>query len=124
MTKAFRPLRSKIGVAFLALMLLFAQQLALAHMIGHLGESCRTTTESVPSANQADGDTATSKSQATSDLCSACVAFTGLGQSPISQVPPLPVDAAPSPMLMMTLAADMPHATPWRQLPRGPPAIL
>ena len=122
MTKLFRLLRSKIGVAFLALMLLFAQQMALAHMVGHLGESCRTLSQSVSIANDADSDA--TRSQSLSHLCSACVAFTGLGLSPISQVPLLTVDAVTSPMLMMTLAADVPHATPWRQLPRGPPAIL
>ena len=97
-----------------ALLLVLAQQGALAHMIGHLGAG----TESRASENDSGHDAALSLSHA----CTACVAFASLAATAPGYTPPFQIDGvAPAPTTHPVIT--FPGARPPAPRARAPTAF-
>jgi hypothetical protein len=109
-----RPLVSVL----LSLLLLGAQQVAFAHMIGHIGPAAAA----VSTAHQ--GDDGHGEALTLSHVCTACVSASGLVIAAPSAVPPrLTFDgafAAPISATICAVAVIAPH----HYLARAPPSVL
>ncbi len=109
-----RPL-SLSRLLLLALLLIFAQQGALAHMIGHTGASSET--------HLRQGDEQHGAALSLSHVCTTCVAFAALDAGGTATTPGLPGDMADhaAPLATLPLASGH-HPLPPRA--RGPPPAL
>lgn len=110
-------LRPLIAV-LLSLLLLGAQQVAFAHMIGHIGSTGAAVT-TVGGDDEGHGEALT-----LSHVCTTCVSASGLASAAPFGVPPgLTFDGAvAAPIAVTGLAVAV--GVPLRYLARAPPAIL
>jgi hypothetical protein len=102
----------------LSLLLLGAQEVAFAHMVGHIG-SVGAVVTTVEGDDDGHGEALT-----LSHVCTTCVSASGLASAaPFGVPPPLTVDgvvAAPISTTMRAVAVAAPH----RYSARAPPAVL
>lgn len=114
-------LRPFIAV-LLSLLLLGAQQMAFAHMIGHLGAAAGAVT-TVTTATMGD-DAGHGDALGLSHACTTCVGVSALnGAAPLGTPAPLALDnaiAAPASVDGPRVAAGAPR----RYLARAPPLVL
>jgi len=108
-------------VAVLALLLVFAQQMAGAHMIGHLGGLFAPA-----NAGAEQGDRSGQSDPVEADLshaCSTCVSIAGLAFAvPASALPPLAGDGAYMASALAPRAAPA-AVDPHRYRARAPPIV-
>lgn len=98
-----------------ALLLVLAQQAALAHMIRHTGAAAQSALQQ----DEQQHDTAASLSH----VCTTCIAFAALdGFVPSTSLPPLPVAEHHAPSVGIE-AAHL-GQTPPAHRARGPPQVL
>jgi hypothetical protein len=113
-----RPLMALL----LSLLLLGAQQVAFAHMIGHIGSMSGPAAVAVSTAHQ--GDEGHGEALTLSHVCTTCVSASGLAMAAPCAVPPrLTFDgvfAAPMASPTSVVAA----AAPRHYRARAPPAVL
>jgi hypothetical protein len=105
----------------LSLLLLGAQQVAFAHMIGHIGPVSGPTT-AITTVQQ--GDEGHGEALTLSHVCTTCVSVSGLAAAAPLAVPPrLTFDGAfRAPMASATSVVVV--AAPRHYLARAPPAVL
>jgi hypothetical protein len=110
-------LRPLVAV-LLSLLLLGAQQVAFAHMIGHIG-SVGATVTTVDGDDEGHGEALT-----LSHVCTTCVSASGLASAAPFGVPPgLTFDGAVEAPIAVT-GLSVAVAVPLRYLARAPPAVL
>jgi hypothetical protein len=102
----------------LSLLLLGAQQVAFAHMIGHIGPAGAAVT-TVSQDDSGHGEALT-----LAEVCTTCVSAAGLAAgAPLGVPPRLTFDGAiEAPMAVAELAVAV--AAPLRYLARAPPDVL
>ena len=114
-------LRPVVAV-LLSLLLLGAQQVAFAHMIGHIGSTSGPAAAAVSTAHQ--GDEGHGEALTLSHVCTTCVSASGLASAAPLAVPPrLTFDgafAAPMASPTSVFAASAPR----HYRARAPPAVL
>ncbi|HEX5393134.1 MAG TPA: DUF2946 family protein [Rhodocyclaceae bacterium] len=111
MIRAARPFISLIA----ALLLVLAQQSALAHMIGHAGIAAEASIK--------QGEEQHGAALSISHICTTCVAFAALGGfAPSTGLPPLPTTERHE--LPPDTAAVLLGQRPLTFRARGPPAFL
>jgi hypothetical protein len=110
-------LRPLVAV-LLSLLLLGAQQVAFAHMIGHIGSTGAVVT-TVDGDDEGHGEALT-----LSHVCTTCVSASGLASAAPFGVPPgLTFEGVvETPVAVAELAVAV--AAPLRYLARAPPAVL
>jgi hypothetical protein len=107
---------------WLVIQLLLGQQIALAHMVGHLGEMTHAGSP-IASAMAADDDEERTAAHSLSHVCTTCVA--GLGLDVVLADTAIR-GAATIEWALMAFAAVLPAPTFYRPRPflsRGPPAF-
>lgn len=111
MTRAPRPFIALIA----ALLLVFAQQGALAHMIGHAGVAAESSIK--------QGEDQHGAALSLSHICTTCVAFAALdGFAPSASLPPLlATERHDQPTTAAIAFADQ---APLTSRARGPPIVL
>jgi hypothetical protein len=105
----------------LSLLLLGAQQVAFAHMIGHIG-SVSGPANAITTAHQ--GDDGHGEALTLSHVCTTCVSASGLAAAAPCAVPPrLTFSGAFAVPVSATIHAVL-VAKPYRYLARAPPSVL
>lgn len=108
-------------LVWLLVQLLAGQQLALAHMVGHLGESLHGHAAQPPAAD--DGDEERGAVHSLSHLCTVCVSCLGFDAIIDSELRPCPLAM----VRIVGSAVAVPRAPDFRQplafLSRAPPSL-
>jgi hypothetical protein len=108
-------------LVWLLVQLLAGQQLALAHMVGHLGESLHDHAAQLHAAD--DGDEERGAAHSLSHLCTVCVSCLGFDAIVDSELRPCP----PAMARVVGSAVAVPRAPDFRQplafLSRAPPPL-
>lgn len=107
---------------WLLIQLLAGQQLALAHMIGHVGENLHDHSAQMHAAAD-DGDEERGAAHSLSHVCTTCLSCLGFDAIAAAEFPPLPARLARIPEV-----AAVPPAPTFKQPPafqsRAPPLLL
>jgi hypothetical protein len=113
--------RRLLLIGWLLVQLLAGQQLALAHMIGHLGEGLHGHSAQLPGAD--DGDEERGAAHSLSHVCTTCVSCLGFDAVVDSEFRPCP----PAMRRLVGRAAAVSRAPDFRRplafLSRAPPPL-
>ncbi len=114
--------RRRILLAFwLLVQLLAGQQLALAHRVGHVGESLHDHSAQVHAA--ADGDEERGAAHSLSHVCTICIGCIGFDAIAAAQFFPLPASLARAPELAAAVPPTPTFDQPLAFLSRAPPLL-